>query len=83
MTAEELRSHFNKVFGIEKEWPKTYEVDAVTYANCCQDLFNWMAKYKEQAPYVINYENVIFLPCALRRENNGLMFKGVELILKS
>jgi hypothetical protein len=40
MTANELKEHLNRVFGIEKEWPRTYEVDAVTYANCVQEVFD-------------------------------------------
>lgn len=82
MTANELRSHFNRVFGIEKEWPKTYEVDAVTYAHCCQSLFDYIVE---------NSDDIIFVSTTTREygiriwlgKNKGLMFKNVELILKS
>lgn len=68
MTVDELRSHFNRVFGIEKQWPKTYEVDIDTYENCLTAVENWGEK-----------NGIIFLPNPTRK----LMFKGVELILKS
>lgn len=75
MTAPELISHFNRIFGLNG-WPKTYEVDAETYANCCQYLFdndkyNWALGDKFQQKII-----------ALGLIKNGLMFKGVELILQ-
>lgn len=78
MTAQELISHFNRVYGIEKEWPKTYEVDAVTYANCCQFLFDEASDH-----VVFEYENFVSKQISLGKVNRGLMFKNVELILKS
>jgi len=78
MTAEELKLHFNRVFGLN-EWPKTYEVDAITYANCCQIIFNWKAK-NEEVMAVTSRFNIYTI--SLGNETNGLMFKNVELILK-
>ena len=82
MTIEELRSYFNRVFSIEKEWPKTFEVDADTYANCCQAAF---IRAEE--------DNLTLIFRSGRGDlstrqiwvgpNNGLMFKGVELILNT
>lgn len=83
MTADELRAHFNRVFGITRQWPTTYEVDAVTYANCCQDLFNWVMNHKDESPYLKIHPKHTQLGIALGNSKNGLMFKGVELILKS
>jgi len=83
MTAQELRDHFNRVYGIEHPWPKTYEVDAETYANCCQAVFDWFIEHKEIHRLASNEERgnyyMIHLPIGL---NGGLKFKGVELILK-
>ena len=69
MTAEELISTLNRVFGMENKWPDTFEVDSDTYANCCQYVFN-----KEPS---IPYKALVALGA-----NKGLMFKNVELILE-
>lgn len=69
MTADELRSHFNTIFGLNP-WPKTYEVDADTYENCLAAVEDWQDKNR-----VMLDPNGIF--------KGKLMFKGVELILKS
>lgn len=74
MTSNELISHFNRVYGIEKEWPKTYEVDADTYANCCQFIFNKLYDLYDRDEDITDH---------ISGPNRGLMFKGVELILKS
>lgn len=79
MTADELRSYFNRVFGLN-EWPKTFEVDAITYANCCQALFNKLANNDENIEIISS--RYIRYGIWLGRETNGPMFKGVELILK-
>lgn len=72
MTLEELRNKFNNEFGIEK-WPKTYEVDSDTYANICQGIFDYKIK-DENRMYPFLIEVTVGL-------NNGIFFKGVELIL--
>jgi len=41
MTANELRHYFNENYGIHKEWPKTFEVDAETYENCYTEVLKW------------------------------------------
>lgn len=80
MTANELRIKFNNEFGLG-EWPKSYEVDHETYANCCQDLFNWLYNNYEYNVYHIDKDQV-FKSCEITiGPNNGLMFKNVELIL--
>jgi len=78
MTREELRTHFNETFGkhgIDNPWPKTYEVDAETYANVCKELFS-------RASGAISDKSVIVTSILLGK-NYGPLFKGVELILKS
>lgn len=78
MTVEELSSRLNNLF--DKEWPKTCEVDADTYANCCQAAFE---KAEEDNLNIILRSGRGDL--ATRQvwvgPNNGLLFKGVELIL--
>ena len=68
MTAQELRHYFNEMYGMHTPWPETHEVDAETYANCCQYVFDDMYD-----------ENFIHVPIALGK-NQGLIFKNVELI---
>lgn len=79
MTADELVSYFNRVFGLKTRWPKTFEVDAITYANCCQAIFNHIAKNGEAE---ILSNDWILYRITLGKQTNGLMFKNVELILK-
>lgn len=79
MTAEELRRKFNESFEIDK-WPDHYEVDADTYANVCQHILDHYGEIIE--------DGVIELYGGVKRMtlsvgiNNGVLFKGVELILK-
>lgn len=47
MTANELRNKFNNEFGLS-EWPKTYEVDAETYGNVCQCIFDYLIEIEAQ-----------------------------------
>ena len=80
MTADELIAHFNRIYGLNKR-PQTYEVDANTYAHCCQAVFDHLI-----ASSGTNYINVYLGPNkginVYLGPNNGLMFKGVELILQ-
>jgi hypothetical protein len=71
MTANELRIHLNDTYGVEREWPHSIEVDAETYANCCQAVFNHVNENLFSG-------NIV----SLGVENNGLMFKNVELIYR-
>lgn len=38
--ADELRAYLNNAYGMEKEWPKTFQVGAATYGEVCQAIFN-------------------------------------------
>lgn len=78
MTAPELISHLNRVFGLN-ERPKTYEVDAETYANCCQYLFQ---SHENTGKITLEYKDFYGIEVFLGKTKNGLMFKGVELILQ-
>lgn len=69
MTATELRNHFSDTYGLNNEWPKTFDVDHETYANVCQFLFKYLAEYWPGAVHVSIGPNY------------GVMFKNVELIL--
>ncbi len=81
MTTEQLTKHFNYIFGsgsISNKWPETYKVSARTYGNVCQSILDYkINKLKEQNTAYPNL-NIIEI---LVGENNGLMFKNVELIL--
>jgi hypothetical protein len=77
MTVNELRELFNNLFTVSNDWPETYDVDAVTYANVCNDCFFFMSK-KTSAK---RYKGYTRIHLAIGK-NNGIMFKGVELILK-
>jgi hypothetical protein len=69
MTTEELRSTFNDKFELNK-WPQAYEVDHETYANVCQYTFH---KKNDGEP-------IIFIAIG---KHGGILFKGVELLLKT
>jgi hypothetical protein len=77
VTAQQLVEHFNSTFGINA-WPLTYHVDAETYANACQYVFNHIVETQTIGFY--GYYAHISLSIGVT--NNGLMFKGVELILE-
>lgn len=74
MTAEELIETFNETFGLG-QWPKSYIVDAETYANCCQYIFNKLAE-ESLFSSISLYNVILFLG-----PHKGLVFKNVELIL--
>lgn len=71
MTAQELIKKFNNEFSL-KQWPETYEVDAITYANACQFLFS----IKQKLPI----DGKLWVNIAVGKRN-GIMLKNVELIL--
>ncbi len=77
MTAQELRNHFLVSFDISNKWPTTFEVDAETYANVCQEIFNNKKSYEKEY-----YSDGWFARIAFGN-NNGIMFKNIELIYKS
>ena len=78
MTTQELRKTFNDTFGLT-DWPEKYEVDHETYANVCQELFSW----KAERVFANNIEEGIKWIEVSLGPNNGVIFKNVELILKS
>jgi hypothetical protein len=70
MTAQQLRDKLNREFGfIDRPWPRSIEVDADTYANCCQAIFDYVNE---------NLNKQV----SLGVENNGLIFKNIELIYR-
>jgi hypothetical protein len=71
MTAQELRQYLNRTYGFNP-WPEIFEVDAETYGNICQSLFDkWLER-----DFPPDRAEVSLGP------NGGIMFKGIELILK-
>lgn len=73
MTTIELRNKFNDEFRLG-EWPRTYKVDAETYGNVAQSIFNYACGDHK-------FEGNIGIYIVLG-PNRGLMFKDVELILE-
>lgn len=78
MKAAELKEKLNNELGYNP-WPKSYEVDAETYGNCCQDVFN-STTFTDWAN-ITGRKNILWRTLALG-PHNGLMFENVELILK-
>lgn len=70
MTAEELGSKLNIIYGL-KEWPLVFEVDHETYANVCQYIFS--RRRQETIGHIID---------VAIGGNEGIMFRGIELILR-
>ena len=80
MTAEQFTRMLNINYGVEKEWPKELIVDAETYSLCCQAIIK---RAKEDRDLYFNwdgFENRINIAIG---KNDGIMFKNVELILKT
>ena len=72
MIPEQLRQKFNNEFGLSS-WPEKYEVDHETYANICQLIFTNSNK--------IRLNKILWVDVSVG-PNDGIMFKGVELILE-
>lgn len=83
MTADQLRRKLNEEFGLKK-WPLSYEVDPITYANCCQAIFEFQFDQEElywDAVPIDENSTARVLSIAVGKQNKGLMFKNVELVL--
>lgn len=84
MTTDQLRKKLNEEFGM-KSWPLTYRVDAETYANVCQSVFEKQFEQEELYWDTVNFDeqksDVKVLSIAVGKINRGIMFKGVELVL--
>lgn len=84
MTANELRRKLDDEFG-RKKWPVTYDVDPVTYANCCQAVFEFQFDQEElywDVHTLDENSTAKVLSIAVGKQNKGLMFKNVELVLR-
>lgn len=78
MTANELIVKLQNEYGITKKWPDKYEVDAETYSNCCNFIFQYqMSMILVNTAFGRSIINIAIGP------NQGLMFKNIELILKT
>lgn len=76
MTSNELYLSWCKQFGMEKDWPKIYYVDSITYANCCQSVFLWGWDNRDIQERDNGQKSIeVWLG-----PNKGLMFKNVELM---
>ena len=76
MSVKELTDKFYEEFKFN-EWPKTYKVDHETFANVCQAVFSNKLSNDDYS----RVDNLLFTNIALG-PNSGILFKGVELILK-
>lgn len=75
MTAKELRIKFGQEFGF-KDWPKSYEVDPDTYGHVCHAVLQY-----ELGMQFPDIREDFRLRIAIG-PTGGIMYKGVELILK-
>ncbi len=82
---DELRQYFHNAYGMETEWPKTFEVSAELYGRACQFVFDQQDLTKELYWDVVKdgkpQEWLIMKNISLG-PNRGIMFKNVELIIK-
>ncbi len=74
LTSNELRNFLNEKFGINTKWPPVIGVDEFTFAKICQEIF------KEVDHTLIGTDKKVVQ--IILGPNNGIMFKGVELILR-
>lgn len=79
MTASELKSLLQERFGIQDNWPPTFVVDAETYANICQSIFD--TKIIMEGLHEIR-GGLAEIPIIVGPVKNGIMFKNVELIIR-
>ena len=90
MTVDQLTQFLNDTYGVHKRWPNTLQVDANTYSNVCQHIFEH--QFQEEQLYWDIVEtmegedkepsnsDVKSLTINVGVANKGLMFKGVELL---
>lgn len=76
---EELREYFNNAYGLEKEWPKTFEVSAELYGRVCQTVFDWHIRNLLCVMIPGRGYNIARVAVG---QNGGIMFKNVELLIK-
>lgn len=77
MTTQELLEEVNTKFGMNWEWPDTYEVDIETYVNVVTSIFENASKKVSAEPFTNGY--IIYVVIS---ENYRVMFKGMELRIK-
>lgn len=78
MTGEELAEYLVSTYGIGS-YPKTLNVNASTYANACQFMFDKLSSKYDLFPS--NLAPYYAIPISVGLAGKGLMFKSVELIL--
>jgi hypothetical protein len=76
MTPTELRLHMNELYG-PQPWPKVHHVDAETYGNVCQEVFDYLIhKHAYNLEAGMGYHLDISVGF-----NGGLMYRNVELVI--
>jgi hypothetical protein len=68
---EELIRYLYTTYDLSSKWPKKLEVDADTYGRVCQHIFNQFHGYESYSSIMVSIGT-----------NRGIMFKGIELILR-
>ena len=91
MTAKELRNNIINFLGdkgLSVPFPTKMEVDADTYGHVCQAVFDNVNSAirmywdkKELIGEELKEQEIITISVSIG-PNNGIMFKGIELILK-
>ena len=76
MTTEALKRRLTSKYDkLSKEWPSHLEVDADTYANVCQTIFDNVGSEDNDGANIVKRMTISF------GVNNGILFKNIELIL--
>ena len=84
MTYQELRAKFIRDYAEQnKNHPLELEVDAETYGNVCQAIFEHLVA-EQQESIILNYGKTgyKFIEVSLG-PNCGILFKGTELRIKN
>jgi len=71
MTSDELTQYLVNTYGMTRKWPTRLEVDSETFSNICKEKFDDTTLEKG-----LKVASIIVGPY------KGIMFKGIELILK-
>jgi hypothetical protein len=81
VTANELYIELIHIAGdsVEKPMPECFEVDHETYANVCQSVLDWAVIDRNKYFNWDGFEDRVSVAIG---KHNGIMFKGVELILR-
>lgn len=75
---EELVNYLNMAYGLEAQWPETFEVSPELYGRVCDALLKYLI---EKNVYTLVVGKGYRVELAVGRKG-GVMFKNVELLIK-